>query len=98
MLFKSLDASDIVNPDRLGNTARELIADGVTYMDFTDGAKVGKSHRPWNQPGRKNEAVGEFYGRVFQGHRGEKARGWAFEPGSNSYRLTEREEWAGFGE
>ena len=73
-----LDASDTVNPDRLGNRARDLFAEGVTYRDFTHREKVGKSHRPWDKPGRKNEAVKEFYRWVFTGRRGEKAAGAAY--------------------
>jgi esterase/lipase superfamily enzyme len=85
-----LDASDIVNPDRLGNTSRDLIAAQVKYMDFTDGENVGSSHRPWKTPGKENKAVGEFYKLTFHSRRGEKASGWEYDPLLNTYRLIER--------
>jgi len=84
---KVLDTSDIVNPDRLGNSSRELIADRVKYMDFTHGDKVGDSHRPWKKPGKENKAVEDFYELAFRSRRGEKAPGWEYDPLLNAYRL-----------
>jgi len=88
-----LDASDIVNPDRLGNTARDLIADRVTYVDFTYGKNVGNSHRLWKTPGKKSKAIGKFYELTFRGRRGEKAPGWQYDRLLNAYQLIEREDW-----
>lgn len=84
-----LDASDVVNPDRMGNSRRDLNAARVRYMDFTDGEKVGDSHRPWKKPGKENKAIGKFYELAFQSRRGEKAPGWLYDPSLNAYRLIE---------
>jgi len=85
-----LDTSDIVNADRLGNTATDLNADDVIYMDFTDGLLVDFSHRPWAEPTNKNLAIRDFYQRVFNSRRGEKADGWLYNQEQNAYRLIER--------
>ena len=42
---KILDISDVVNPDRLGNTASGLISEKAIYIDFTEADKVGKAHQ-----------------------------------------------------
>jgi len=88
---KVLRFSDKVNPPRLGNTVRGLNADGVSYMDFTQGKGVGDSHRPWHSPGKANPAVHAFFQAVFHGMRGEQVAGWVFDRGDNVYRLAERE-------
>jgi esterase/lipase superfamily enzyme len=88
-----LDTSDVVNPDRLGNTVRDLTAEGVTYMDFTFGRGVGGSHRPWHEPGKDNEAIGRFYELVFNSRRGEKAPGWEYAPLSRAYQLIDHVAW-----
>lgn len=88
-----LGMSEKVNPDRLGRTVRNLDADGVVYMDFTNGLHVGDSHRPWARPGTRNRAIGAFYNAVFRGQRGERAVGWVYDANCNAYRLVEQEEW-----
>jgi esterase/lipase superfamily enzyme len=88
-----LDTSDIVNPDRLGNTAKDLDSNSVTYMDFTWGLDVGTSHRPWQDPGKKNQAVHKFYNLVFHSRRGEKAHGWQLNTAKNAYELIEQEDF-----
>ena len=85
-----LGASDIVNPDRLGNTTRNLDANEVNYIDFTQGRAIGTSHRPWHDPGKNVVAVGGFYQAVFHGRRGETTSGWQYHATSNSYRLVDR--------
>jgi len=87
----TLDTSDIVNPDRLGNTARDLGSNNVTYIDFTWGTDVGTSHRPWHDPGKKNPSVHRFYKLAFHSRRGEKASGWRFNALKNAYELVEQE-------
>ena len=87
-----LDTSDIVNPNRLGNTARDLNARNVTYIDFTWGADIGTSHRPWKDPGKDNTAVHHFYDLIFHSRRGEKAHGWRFNRQKNAYELVAQED------
>lgn len=88
---KTLALSKKINGSRLGNTLRRLDARDVTYMDFTGGKGVGKSHRPWNEPGKDNPAVHGFFLAVFHGRRGEQVPGWISDGGGNVFRLEERE-------
>ena len=84
---KVLAASDVVNKNRLGNSPDNCVADQVTYIDFTDGPKVGYSHRPWFDPGKRVTAIGDFYTEVFHGRRGEHVDGWVYDRFDNRYYL-----------
>jgi len=88
----ALSGSNLVNSDRLGNTTTGLNAEDVHYMDFTNGLLVDFSHRPWSTPGKKNAAIGDFYTRIFNSQRAEKANGWHFIKQENLYRLVDLEE------
>ena len=39
-----LQKSEKVNPERLGSTTENLVAQGVRYIDFTDAPKLGRAH------------------------------------------------------
>ncbi len=82
-----LAGSDVVNPNRLGNSSDNCVMQQAKYFDFTDGEGVGVSHRPWFTPGKSNPAVGEFFTKVLNGHRGEHADGWQYVPAKNYYKL-----------
>lgn len=85
-----LATSDVVNPDRLGNTRIHEHAEGTTYIDFTWGKGVSHSHRPWHEPGEKNAAIARFYTQVFHGRRGESEPGWEYNASNGNYQLIEQ--------
>jgi hypothetical protein len=84
---KVLAVSDIVNKNRLGNSRDNCVTRQVSYMDFTNGPKVGTSHRPWHKPGAKVKEIGDFYDAVFHGLRGELIDGWKYNKFDNRYYL-----------
>ena len=47
MIDQVLAVSDVINSDRLGNTARGLVATRPKYIDFTGADEVGKGHQLW---------------------------------------------------
>ena len=85
---KILDISDVVNPDRLGNTASGLVADRAIYLDFTDADKVRKSHQLFGKTADKNSVVEEFFSSVLNGKAGEKISGIRFNPGKNAFDVS----------
>ncbi len=62
-----LGASDLINPDRLGNTARNLTSKRAVYLDFTDGQGVRKRHQHFLSTAEANDAVMEFFQRALHG-------------------------------
>jgi hypothetical protein len=82
-----LCASDAVNSNRLGNSSDNCVMSDVKYFNFTNGKGVGTSHRPWKKPGKGNKAVGDFYGAVLNGMRGEHIDGWDYNKSRNYYHL-----------
>jgi len=80
-----LCASDLVNKNRLGNSSDNCVLSNVKYFNFTKGAGVGISHRPWHDPGKAQVYVKEFYENVLTGRRGEHASGWEFSSAKNYY-------------
>jgi len=77
-----LAVSDVINKDRLGNTARNLIAGRSKYVDFTGADEVGKGHQLWTKA-RKNPDIKAFFDKSFHGLRA--VDHLAYDPGSNSY-------------
>jgi len=85
---KTLDTSDIINPDRLGNTAANLNVPGVVYFDFTDGKNVGKTHGvfyAFNYPDlkfkkdrKRNPTITAIFQRALTGRRAENVDGITF--------------------
>jgi esterase/lipase superfamily enzyme len=85
---KILDISDVVNPDRLGNTASGLVADRAIYLDFTDADKVRKSHQLFGKPADKNSVVKDYFTQILNGKPGERISGIRFNPGKNAYDVS----------
>jgi len=81
-----LKASDLINPNRLGNTVEGLAGDRPIYMDFTDGAGVGGAHNLFTEV-PDNPTVREFCRRVLHGQRGEIVPGFVFDDRVNAFRL-----------
>jgi esterase/lipase superfamily enzyme len=87
-----LKLSDVVNPSRLGNTAKHLDAADVVYFDFTDGKDVGSTHGLFHKTARVNGVVKEVFRRALIGKRPEKiGEGLTFNEGSNAWELTEKQ-------
>ena len=77
-----LAASDVINRDRLGNTARNLVADRPIYVDFTGADEVGKDHRIYFQA-IANKRVKRFFDMAFNGKRAERLEGIQYVPEEN---------------
>lgn len=98
---KVLDTSDIINPDRIGNTAKNLDAEGVVYFDFTDGKNVGKTHGvfyAFNCPDlkckplkNKNPVITKIFSRILTGRRAESIDGVVYNPRTNAHELVSKE-------
>lgn len=87
----TLNKSDWINKNRLGNTVRNLKSEVVCYMDLTNGLGVRRAHRSWNVPATENDAIKQFYNIVFKGGYGEKVSGWRYNEGKNAFTLVNRE-------
>lgn len=83
-----LNFSDVINPDRLGNTAHGLSSNRVTYFDLTDGKKVKKKHQHFGSTAEANVHVKTFFKRVLHGQRGFPLDGTAFNGGKNAFEFT----------
>lgn len=81
-----LKASDLINPNRLGNTVKSLNGDRPIYIDFTDGSEVGSAHNLFTEV-QDNPAVVDFCRRVLHGRRGEVVPGFDFDDRVNAFRL-----------
>ena len=81
-----LKASDLINPNRLGNTVKNLNGDDPIYVDFTDGAGVGGAHNLFLEV-QDNPTVMDFCQRVLHGRRGEVVPGFVFDDRVNAFRL-----------
>lgn len=84
-----LDASDIINPDRLGNTAENLTASRAIYLDFTDGDDVRKKHQHFGTTAEANDVVLDFFQRVLHGREGVPGQGFEFNADKNAYELDD---------
>ncbi len=62
-----LRISDILNPDRLGNTADNLNSNAIKYYDFTQAADVKDSHRLWHKPALNNSNIHQLFSLAFHG-------------------------------
>ncbi|WP_044211261.1 alpha/beta hydrolase [Flammeovirga sp. OC4] len=62
-----LDISDIINPNRLGNTARNLNSEKIEYYNFSKAKEANDSHRLWHLPASANDNIKEFFKVVFSG-------------------------------
>lgn len=62
-----LDFSDIINPDRLGNTLGNLNSDAISYFNFGKIPEADDKHRLWTPPTVNNENARQFFTSVFSG-------------------------------
>ena len=64
-----LGFSDVINADRLGNTAEHYNSHELTYFDLTDGDGVKKKHQHFGSTAEDNAVVNAFFNAVFEGRR-----------------------------
>lgn len=83
--------SDVVNPSRLGNTAKQLNAEEVTYFDFTGGRSVGKTHGLFYKTAKKNKVVRAIFQQSLIGEHAEKVDGIVFNSSSNAWELKHKD-------
>jgi len=62
-----LDFSDIINPDRLGNTLENLNSNLIKYFNFTSIPQANDKHRLWIPPTTENSNAKAFFVSVFKG-------------------------------
>ncbi len=65
-----LALSDVINPDRLGNTAKHLRSNAVGYLDLSDGDGVKKKHQHFESTAEHNTVVNRFFEMVLSGQPG----------------------------
>lgn len=82
-----LGASSVVNPDRLGNTARDLDSPRLDYFDLSDGNNVNKKHRHFESTASQNPVVEKFFKNVLHGKQGLPLTGTAYNADKNAYEL-----------
>ncbi|MCW8090759.1 alpha/beta hydrolase [Alteromonas sp. ASW11-130] len=71
--------------DRLGRSATKLNARAAIYFDFTNGAKVERTHEMFAV--RENESVRSFFTEVLNGRRAERNTSMKFDDRINCYRF-----------
>lgn len=62
-----LDYSDIINPDRLGNTLENLNSNVIKYFNFGRIPEADDEHRLWVPPTTENTSAKQFFASVFNG-------------------------------
>lgn len=62
-----LDFSDIINPDRLGNTLGNLNSTKLQYFNFGRIKEARNKHRLWVSPTTRNKNAKELFKSTFQG-------------------------------
>lgn len=82
-----LNASDLINLDRLGNTASAPVLDRPFYMDFTDARKVGKIHQLFGEA-IDNPNVRRFFLSALHGQAAHEERGITFDQTSEQYTVS----------
>ena len=82
-----LNASDIVNPDRLGNTLHGPTLDRPFYVDFTDADEVGKTHQLFGEA-LDNPQVKDFFRYALTGQAAHEKIGLPFDQDSGFYTVA----------
>jgi hypothetical protein len=83
-----LDASDIINPNRLGNTVRKLNAKRAKYINFTNANNVKFDHEIFGDTADRNDNIKDFFERAFSGEKAHEGTGIAFNKATNSYEVA----------
>lgn len=83
-----LAKADIINPDRLGNTAKNLKSRRVIYLNLTDGQGVKKKHRHFEKTAKDNSLVESFFQAALHGAVALPAEGYELNPDTNAYQFS----------
>jgi hypothetical protein len=84
----ALKMSDMLSPNRLGNTAEALFSKRAIYTDFTGSKGVGNTHDIFLGVDN-NQIVEEFCRRVLMGDRGEQTPGFQYNSFTNAFRIAD---------
>lgn len=71
--------------DRLGRTARNLIAINPVYLDFTDSPGMGKTHQIWGKD--TNDTVKQFFIGALTGRKGETIDNLFYDSRVNAFKV-----------
>jgi esterase/lipase superfamily enzyme len=83
----TLDISDIINPDRLGNTAWNTNSKIARYFDFTNATHADDEHRLWaDDVAGNNKNIKIFFKQAFHG-KNVSRKGMAFNPDTGCFEL-----------
>lgn len=82
-----LGASDIVNPDRLGNTVPGPTLKRPFYVDFTESDKVGKAHQLFGQA-IDNPHIKGFFQRALTGLVAHEGGGLSYDQNSGFFKVA----------
>lgn len=72
--------------ERLGRTARNLVADKPVYLDFTESPGVGNTHQLWGKD--TNDTVKQFFDVALNGGRAEAIPGLAYDARVNAFKVV----------
>ncbi len=84
----ALDASDIISPNRLGNTVRKLNAKRANYINFTNANNVKFDHEIFGDTADRNDNIKDFFQRAFSGEKAHEGTGIAFNEATNTYEVA----------
>lgn len=82
---KFLDLSDVINPDRLGNTVRNLSGKHAIYLDFTDARNVERKHQLFEKAAAVNPHVEKIFERLLGGAKAEIGSGIRYDSERNAH-------------
>lgn len=71
--------------DRLGRTARNLVASNAIYVDFTGGPNVRNTHQLWGEV--DHPTTKDFFSAAFRGERAEELPGFDYDARMNAFRI-----------
>ena len=83
-----LNFADVIDSDRLGNSAHGLESNRLTYFDLTDGKKVKKKHQHFGSTADANADVKTFFKRVLHGEQGFPLNGTEFNEQKNAFEFV----------
>jgi len=81
-----LDVSDIINPDRLGNTLQNLNSAGISYFNFGQLNDADDQHRLWIAPVIDNLNAKLFFTEIFNA-KNVKTGHFNYDSGRNCYHV-----------
>jgi hypothetical protein len=83
-----LKYSDIINPDRLGNTVPRPPAARPVYFDFSRAENIGTIHQLFEAGARVNDNVAGLFSRALHGHTAEQGDGIHYDEEHGLFRVS----------